>query len=121
MRLGDIINRLEELPADFPILYDFEHAVPLAFISWRGSYDELSLEPCDAPHPQTVGTLLELAKQADGETFTGYKGGDYAMDRDTPVWADPYGDSEGRYIIEIDRGHGECTIRTAVRPSEYRW
>jgi hypothetical protein len=89
MRLGDLIQTLSELPAAASIVReDGTHPGPLT--SWRGRYNELTLPPGD--EPCTVGDVLADARAAIGKTFVGYKGGDYVMGGDTPVWADDYGD-----------------------------
>lgn len=55
----------------------------------RGSYDELAFTPKDEA---TIGEMLRQAKSAVGKTFTGWKGGDYKMDLDTPVYIGEYGE-----------------------------
>lgn len=93
MKLRDVIEALEALDPDLPM------QKPLQFGSWRGRYNELTIYPkwiAKEEHPdQTVGDLLAEARAADGATFMGYKGGDYVMNLDTPVWADDYGICRG--------------------------
>ena len=93
MKLGELIDTLERMPSDAPVLMS-NGRMPHHFDSWRGSYDELTLVEAynrgDAR--RTVAEILQEAREADGGTFEGYKGGQYVMDRETPVWADPYGD-----------------------------
>lgn len=119
MRLGDIIERLDGAPQDAPIWYDFEAGVG-EFHSWRGSYQDLTLAPTE--DPSMVGDVLWRARQALTKTFYGYKGGDYEMNKDTPVWADQYGEASGRMILGIDRTlDGGFIIRTFIKPPEYIW
>jgi hypothetical protein len=54
----------------------------------RGSYDELAFDP--KPEAK-IEDMLRYAKGAVGETFEGWKGGDYTMDLDTPVYIGEYG------------------------------
>jgi|TARA_B110000977_G_C10598521_1_gene307236 hypothetical protein len=89
--LGDLIIRLRELPQDMPILLG--HAE-----SYRGYYTDLAFVPLDVP--RTVKEALEEAEEANGETFTGYKGGDFTMSRRTPVWLSRHG-SLGTMIMGI--------------------
>ena len=65
--------------------------VPLGFHkphSYRGRYDELAFEPLENT---TVGAMLECARSAIGQTYEGYKGGDYKMGEYTDVNLSEYG------------------------------
>lgn len=105
MKLGDLIETLEALPADAPIRFR-DGTIPNGLVSWRGSYDELTIDSGIAGKTDTVGKLLQDARAADGKTFHGYKGGEYAMNLHTPVWADPWGESNCMVpsVFAIDRG-----------------
>ena len=75
---------LEELIAQLS-LYDPNKIVAKGFSSphsYRGYYDELAFEPTDNV---TVGSMLADAESALGETFEGYKGGEYKMGAGTTV------------------------------------
>lgn len=81
---------LEELIA-FLSQRDPSIVVPLGFHephSYRGDYSELAFEPLENT---TVGAMLECAKSALGQTFEGYKGGDYKMERWARVNISEYG------------------------------
>ena len=58
--------------------------------SYRGYYSDLSLNIEGGDEVTTVGKLLDDLNSADGDTFTGYKGGDFTMDSSTLMWADFY-------------------------------
>lgn len=112
MNLGELIDTLATLPKTLRVRFDFG-AVPTHLVSWRGSYDELTLDSDhDAPEP-TVAVLLRDARRADGGTFHGYKGGDFTMDRHTPVWADPWGEYLSRAITGIRVSEGVVVLQTA--------
>jgi hypothetical protein len=83
MTLGELIAALEAMPADLVI------AGLTKPHSYRGYYCDLAFEPCEKT---TAGELLELCRGAMGRVFTGYKGGDYTMGENTPVWVANYGD-----------------------------
>ena len=93
--LDDLINRLEELPQDMPILLGEAE-------SYRGYYMDLAFVPLD--EPRTVKEALKEAEKANGSTFEGYKGGDFTMARDTPVWYSHYGDCGPAIIGITDEG-----------------
>jgi hypothetical protein len=121
MRLGELIDTLDPMPADLPVRFDFG-AAPEQFVSWRGHYRELSLTAgIGSRHGgPTAATLLAAARRADGGTFEGYKGGDYLMERTTPVWADPWGETYYRAITGLSIVRGEVVIGTFDIPAEYR-
>lgn len=88
MTLGELIETLEKYPP--------EQAVPVGFdeaCSYRGYYEELGLVVCKAT---TVGSMLTVAKAANGERFEGYKGGSYKM-----------GDTCDVYLVEDPSACGE--------------
>jgi hypothetical protein len=85
MNLGELIDQLEAIP-------DKHRKVRIGFgkpHSWRGSYCELAFEPV---HDTTIAAMLQCAQEADGISYTGYKGGEYLMDRSTTVHLAEYGD-----------------------------
>lgn len=83
MTLGKLIARLEEMPADTLIdgMCD-EH-------SYRGYYSDLAFELCGTK--VKASDLLATCRNAMGQVFEGYKGGDFVMGALTPVWIAPYG------------------------------
>jgi hypothetical protein len=92
MNLATYISTLEAFNSTTPVV--FAHGgIPTRLVSWRGSYDELSLDWDMEPRtPPTVEELLADARNALEKTFTGYKGGQYRMHETTPIWADPWGE-----------------------------
>lgn len=120
MTLGELIDLLAELPENALVVYDDGKDAPNEFCSYRGIYRDLSLEPgSTAP---TVKTLLERAQEANGKTYKGYKGGDFTMGRNTPIWVAFYGDSTERGIIghTFDADNNMLSLNTLLIPWEYR-
>lgn len=76
--------------------------------SYRGYYDELAIEPGGVV---TVAKARVMLEDAVGSTFQGYKGGDYTMTGDTPVWSAPYG-SVGVPVIGITVTKDGVTVAT---------
>lgn len=66
--------------------------------SYRGIYRELAFEPTINI---AVSDMLKAAKSAMGETYTGYKGGDFTMNEYTNVHLAEYGNcgEEIGYIL----------------------
>jgi len=115
MRLAGLIDALAELPPDLPVYVGSEPAGQLG--SYRGYYNQLTIYRSngighggDAP-AVTVAGLLANARDADGGIFTGYKGGDFTMGLDTPVWASDYGDT-GLGIAELIQDADRVTVIT---------
>ena len=66
--------------------------VPVGFCcphSYRGYYIELAFIP---EKDTTVGAMLECAKTALGETYTGWKGGEFTMGECTDVYLAEHGE-----------------------------
>lgn len=93
MTLGKLIDALASIPPDKEIDgFGDQH-------SYRGYYSDLAFELTGEKMPASKG--LELAWACMGETFEGYKGGEYVMHRDTPIWIANYGRS-GKKMMAIN-------------------
>lgn len=82
LTLGALIEQLKTM-GDTPItgLGDLH--------SYRGYYEDLSFEPTSEAVP--ASKLLDDCRDAMGQEFTGYKGGEFVMGTRTPLWVAPYG------------------------------
>ena len=78
MSLGELIKALEAADPNKTVAIGFHNPM-----SYRGYYDQLAFEPL---RDTTVGAMLKEAREALGQTFTGYKGGEYEMHDYTDVW-----------------------------------
>lgn len=111
MTLGRLIRLLEGERPDNTVRFDFGGFIPRRLGSWRGVYAELALGyDNDWQKPVTVAELLAELRSAIGKTFTGYKGGEFKMDKGTKVWADNYGEYNQRAIV----GLADCDYRTVL-------
>lgn len=112
MNLGTYIDTLAALDPTLTVVFD-NGRVPIGLSSWRGRYEELTLDSdsADQAEPPTVAALLTDAIEADGKTFQGYKGGDFVMSRRTAVWADEWGHYECWAIAGVEVGKGRAVIR----------
>jgi hypothetical protein len=93
MTLGKLIDRLSQLDPAMGIDGLCEPH------SYRGYYSDLAFERCN--DKRTVADVLAMAKDCMGETFQGYKGGNFDMTMSTPVWVADYG-SCGMKIMSVD-------------------
>lgn len=86
MYLGELIEALEE-----KFNQDPGYVAKLGFAyphSYRGFYNALAFEPVENI---SVYRMLIEAESALGETFEGYKGGDYLMESCSEVYLAEYG------------------------------
>lgn len=100
LTLGKLIVELEKMPTEttLPNLAD-PH-------SYRGYYEDLAFELWDGT--TTAGELLDVCKDAMYQRFTGYKGGEFTMHNDTPLWVADYGCC-GEKLITISASEGITT------------
>jgi len=95
--LGQAIDVLSRQPGDKPVKFDWNDAGPADAHSYRGYYSDLALESVEST---SVGELRKDLEDVLGETLEGYKGGDFYMGNDTPLWAANYGCC-GRAVVDI--------------------
>lgn len=105
MTLGGLITILQHKDPELFVCLDFVHFRPQGIHSYRGYYDQLAIGY--GTDDITVAQLLELCKDADGKTFTGYKGGDYNMHSDTPLWIANSNESGSTAIVDV-QNFGWC-------------
>lgn len=96
LTLGRLIAVLEEMPPGTEV------ANLKAPHSYRGYYTDLAFEHYDS-QLTTAGDLLEMCKGCMGQVFQGYKGGNYPMHRNTPLWVAHYG-SCGQKLMAVHEG-----------------
>lgn len=77
--------------------------------SYRGYYEDLAFEPTPVA-VSTVADVLTMVTSALGATFEGYKGGDFTMSDDTPLWVSCYGSAERYAIMGMAAGVGKVTL-----------
>lgn len=123
MKLGNLIAALEQRPKDETVRFDFCGRYPTKLQSYRGYYDQLALghaghyDSDNPPDPPTVASLLAELRSAIGKTFTGWKGGDFRMDKSTTVWIDNPGECNGTAIVSVV-GNGYATLITTRNEDE---
>ena len=119
LTLGDFQTFLKRMPFDRRVRFDFPNAIPKEFNSYRGYYTDLALGYEDPYGKHLIlENFLQYVKSIEGQVFTGYKGGDYTMNRWTPLWAANYGDTTSIAIVGVTCGENEfdenpVVIRTA--------
>lgn len=96
--LGTLIAELKKL-APLAVVRGFGGAD-----SYRGYYSDLAFAPSNTE--RTVADLLQECEAALGAVFEGYKGGDFTMSDDTPVWISGYGECSSLRIVGIQSHEG---------------
>lgn len=113
MTLGELTARLEAMPQDAEVIFSHHGRSPRSFCSYRGYYNMLSID--SGENSVTASEVLAWAREADGKTFEGYKGGDYTMSRNTPVWASDWGDVTNQAITGVELREGSVFILSEKR------
>lgn len=114
MLLGELIAKLEgikpkekEDDEEKQVYFDFEYLHPTKPMSFRGIYSELALGftshdfPDRKSKPPTLTEFIGWLKEAVGKTYEGYKGGDFVMGKQTPIWVANYGNSGHTAVVGV--------------------
>lgn len=107
LTLGELIAALSNEPQGKAIVADNGYT-PDTFDSYRGYYADLAMEPGKA---STCGEILVKAHASNGATFTGYKGGEFDMNENTPLWL-AHGGCTGLAIVGFKSSDDEFTLIT---------
>lgn len=117
MTLGELMAALERKDEKKEVIFDFVYFRPDGTLrSYRGDYSELSLGYTNMFEPKKqikVGDLLAKLLDAVGKTFTGYKGGEFTMGTETPVWVANCGEAGGTGIVDVCDGGIDVVLKTA--------
>lgn len=104
MTIGALITRLRELSPSTDVRYVFGGCPDLRVASYRGYYDEAALGWQGGDYG-TEGVLAhDLAKALEtqiGTVMTGWKGGEYPITRETPVWCDNAGNFSSCAVVGV--------------------
>lgn len=123
--IGQLIHELEKLGPEalkLPVYFDFANTYPIDVMSYRGSYVELGmafghLEWINryVVKPQLSGLALVTMLQdaiAPFRTFVGWKGGEYRMTVDTPIWIAQDGETSHTVIVMVVCEPTEIVLHT---------
>lgn len=102
--LGQFINDLKKYKDEF-LEVEFDNGyIPTEFDSWRGNYCELALGYEEKGQGIVIHSngLYKKAYNANNSIFTGYKGGDFVMDLQTPIHQANYGEVGVEIGVDYD-------------------
>lgn len=125
--LGDLIKRIEELGTKKnndevkTVCFDFGTAEPFGLSSWRGDYSELGVNYRLSGYDNEdnhfgeckADEFLHELKEANGKEFTGWKGGEFKMHLDTPLWVANSGNGSHTAIVGVYDEGFQLVILTA--------
>lgn len=92
---------------DADIRFDFGYFIPCKAQSYRGFYDQLALGYSEDRRAdsgwllRTPVAVIQELEGAIGKTYEGYKGGDFVMRADTPLWVANTGESNETGVIGV--------------------
>lgn len=100
-----------ELWKDYRYRYKITKSV---FDSWRGDYDELSIQPTEKENNLKVSDLLKMAKFINNKILGGYKGGNFLMDYDCSIYISKYGEVGNKKLIGIKQKDKHIILITEI-------
>lgn len=116
MTVGELYDALSKSGADLdlPIFVgEMGGLSPYSPHSYRGYYDDLSFG-LSSDNVEDVCGFMNNLSGAVGETFEGWKGGEYTMGWDTLLWFSGEGDCSGVYPVDVDVHKNKVIILTDV-------
>jgi hypothetical protein len=113
LTLGDAVQHLESMDSLTPVEFDdgLLPSIEEGVRSYRGYYSDLAIDSEAFGAPVTAGELAIMLRSAIGETFYGYKGGEYIMTESTPLWRASYGCC-GLAITGLEIQGGKAVLAT---------
>lgn len=114
LNLGEITDALTALPPTMRV-FVMMNGLPFSpdgVDSYRGNYYDLAIEPVNTSYERTVGDLLGCLVAADGQTYEGYKGGEYLMHRETSVAVSQYSLCSQNYVTAVEVRDGAAVVVT---------
>lgn len=114
LNLGEITDALAALPPTMRAFVMVEGTLlsPDGVESYRGNCHDLAIEPVNASYERTVCDLLGCLVAANGQTYEGYKGGDYLMHRETAVVVSHYSLCSQEYVTGVEVRDGAAVVVT---------
>lgn len=113
LTISELIEKLERCSTDYneeekQVYFDFCNFFPKDMYSYRGYYDHLAIGYKDHDSPNGAPTrkgLVQELKMMLGSHITGYKGGEFLVTKDTPVWVAKYNESTGTAVTGVIDSH----------------
>jgi len=105
--LGALKDWLEKIPKDALIIFNDGNS-PGIFDSYRGYYDQIAVNRSTAVPDADI--FYEQVVNAIGSTHTGWKGGEYKMTKETPIWVSKTGEASGVGIVGMEHNGTDAVL-----------
>ncbi len=112
VRLEKLIELLNAVDDKSKLIKFSSGHYPESTCSYRGYYSELAIVFSEDNKEITVESFLKLLRESVNKEFIGWKGGEFVMNEETPIWAVDYEGNCGDMIIGIEDGDETITILT---------
>lgn len=127
LNIGELLGLLKDIPMDHngepvTISFDFGTAYPDGLSSWRGAYSELAINYSLGGYDNNNASqfahrdlkdFVEELEAAVGKEYQGWKGGDFMMSLETPLWVANDGNGGNTGVVGIRNNEYEVIILTA--------
>ena len=119
LTLGELISILEKCKNESMVFFDFCETVPTDFHSYRGFYEDLQIGFIDYAKVSIpkVESFRELCQRQVNSIHTGWKGGEYRMTEETPLWVGHSGDATHTFINAVMYDEYKTILRTGFDPT----
>ena len=84
------------------VYFDWAGAYPTSFDSYRGYYERLGLSYCGDYGSAKAKVFLDMCRNAVGQTFEGWKGGEFRMHEKTSIHVACQGCTSETRITAVD-------------------
>jgi hypothetical protein len=107
LNLGQLIDHFVPKTNAYLVLqrvyFEFADAIPRQVMSYRGYYEDLAItyEVGGRWPEMSSADFYTMLKRADGDVFTGYKGGEFEMSRDSRVWVSSSGMASKTVVVGV--------------------
>jgi len=125
LTLGELIDYLEikvaGLENDLPVVFSDDFMLhPCEANSYRGYFTDVAIgtQPGGWTKSCSVSSLLTLLSEVIDQDLTGYKGGEFTMGRDTPLWRSNYGKVSSDAIVGVTM-HGGNKVVLQIKHINY--
>lgn len=110
LTLGQLLDFLGKVDESLVVEFDVGKS-PAKPHSYRGYYEDLAIQ--ESPFQVTVKEFFGEMMKTLGAPFQGYKGGEYVMGADTPLWKGDYGTTlHSRAIMGVSKKDGKIILET---------
>lgn len=112
LTIGDLFERLKYLPRDTPCYIEDEdgkHGVRYPH-SYRGYYEQVALDIDESTTAIKASELYRMLEPLPGNYLTGWKGGEFLISDETPVWISRPGEVSDRRLVGLMLNREGCKL-----------